>query len=126
VGVRIFLFSPGNTNFPEEIFGPVLAVTEFRDLDHALNLANDSCSALSPAIFTRDVGAAQRYIAEIEAGLAHINIHTGFKLPALPFGGWKDSGAGLPENSTTGFEFFVERKTVYMKATIDVSTHFSK
>lgn len=108
--------APGNTIFREEIFGPVLAVTEFRDLDHALNLANDSCYALSSAIFTRDVGAAQRYIAEIEAGLAHINIHTGFKLPALPFGGWKDSGAGLPENSTTGLEFFVERKAVYMKA----------
>lgn len=107
---------PGNTIFREEIFGPVLAVSEFRNIDHALELANDSCYALSSSIFTRDLVAAQRYISEIEAGMAHVNIHTGFKLPALPFGGWKDSGAGLPENSTTGLEFFVERKAVYMKA----------
>jgi acyl-CoA reductase-like NAD-dependent aldehyde dehydrogenase len=107
---------PDHTIFREEIFGPVLAVTEFNNLDHALELANDSVYGLSSAIFTRDVDAAQRYIDRIEAGLAHINIHTGFKLPALPFGGWKDSGSGLPENSTTGLEFFIQRKAVYWKA----------
>lgn len=108
--------SPDHTIFREEIFGPVLAVTEFNSLDHALELANNSVYGLSSSIFTRDVDAAQRYVAEIEAGLAHINVHTGFKLPALPFGGWKDSGSGLPENSTTGLEFFVARKAVYWKA----------
>lgn len=105
-----------HTIFREEIFGPVLAVTEFNDLDHALELANSSVYGLSSAIFTRDVDTAQRYVDRVEAGLAHVNIHTGFKLPALPFGGWKDSGSGLPENSTTGLEFFVARKAVYWKA----------
>ena len=79
-------------------------------------LANDSCYALSSGIFTKDIDAAQKYIAEIEAGLAHVNVHTGFKLPALPFGGWKESGFGLPENSQTGLEFFVDRKAVYIKS----------
>jgi acyl-CoA reductase-like NAD-dependent aldehyde dehydrogenase len=96
---------------PEQSGGP-----PFNDLAHALELANNSIYGLSSAIFTRDVDAAQRYVDRIEAGLAHINIHTGFKLPALPFGGWKDSGSGLPENSTTGLEFFVQRKAVYWKA----------
>lgn len=102
--------------FREEIFGPVLAVTSFSGLEEGLALANDSCFGLSSGIFTRDVAAAQKYIAAIEAGMAHVNMHTGFKLPALPFGGWKESGMGLPENSRTGFEFFVERKAVYVKS----------
>lgn len=108
--------SPEMSVFREEIFGPVLAISSFDGLDQALRLANESCYALSSALFTRDIDAAQKYIGEIDAGLAHVNIHTGFKLPALPFGGWKQSGSGLPENSQTGLEFFVDRKAVYMKS----------
>jgi alpha-ketoglutaric semialdehyde dehydrogenase len=99
----------------EEIFGPVLAISSFDSLDRALQLANESRYALSSAIFTRDLDAAQKYLGEIDAGLAHVNIHTGFKLPALPFGGWKESGFGPPENSQTGLEFFVDRKAVYIR-----------
>jgi aldehyde dehydrogenase (NAD+) len=51
----------------------------------------------------------------IEAGLAHVNIHTGYKEPSMPFGGVKQSGAGLPENSQTGLEFFVDQKAVYVR-----------
>ncbi len=47
--------------------------------------------------------------------MAHVHIHTGFKDPALPFGGWKKSGAGLPENSRRGLEFFTDRKAVYIR-----------
>jgi acyl-CoA reductase-like NAD-dependent aldehyde dehydrogenase len=108
--------SPEMSAFKEEIFGPVLAITKFDTFDDAMKLANDSCYALSSGIFTKDIDAAQKYIAEIEAGLAHVNVHTGLKLPALPFGGWKESGFGLPENSQTGLEFFVDRKAVYIKS----------
>ena len=69
----------------------------------------------SSALFTQDVASAMRYIDDIESGLAHVNIHTGFKDPGLPFGGWKDSGFGPPENAQSGLEFFVEQKAVYMK-----------
>ena len=106
---------PGMSVFRDEIFGPVLALSTFDSLEEALRLANDSCYALSSGIFTKDLETAQKYIAEIEAGLAHVNIHTGFKHPALPFGGWKESGFGLPENSQSGLEFFVNRKAVYIK-----------
>ena len=101
--------------FSEEIFGPVLAVTEFDNLHEALELANNSVYGLSSAIFTRDILTAQTYIDAIDAGMAHVNINSGFKTPEMPFGGWKESGFGLPENSRSGLEFFVNRKAVYCK-----------
>ncbi|MEP7308345.1 MAG: aldehyde dehydrogenase family protein [Acidobacteriota bacterium] len=101
--------------FREEIFGPVLAVCEFDTIEEALELANHSIYGLSSAIFTRDLATARTYIDGIEAGLAHVNIHTGYKEPSLPFGGVKQSGAGLPENGETGLEFFVDRKAVYLR-----------
>jgi len=101
--------------FREEIFGPVLAVTEFDSLDEALEVANNSIYGLSSAIYTKDIRAAQRYIDGIEAGLAHVNVHTGYKEPSMPFGGVKQSGAGLPENSESGLEAFVDRKAVYLR-----------
>jgi aldehyde dehydrogenase (NAD+) len=106
---------PGMAVFQDEIFGPVLAVSEFGSIDEALDVANNSMYGLSSAIFTKDLGAARRYIDGIEAGLAHVNLHTGYKEPSMPFGGFKQSGAGLPENSESGLEFFVDRKAVYMR-----------
>jgi aldehyde dehydrogenase (NAD+) len=101
--------------FREEIFGPVLAVSEFDSLDEALTMANNSIYGLSSAIYTTDIRAARRYIDGIEAGLAHVNVHTGYKEPSMPFGGVKQSGAGLPENSESGLEAFVDRKAVYLR-----------
>jgi acyl-CoA reductase-like NAD-dependent aldehyde dehydrogenase len=106
---------PDMSVFQDEIFGPVVAVSEFGSLDEALDVANDSIYGLSSAIFTRDLGAARKYIDGIEAGLAHVNLHTGYKEPSMPFGGFKQSGTGLPENSESGLEFFVDRKAVYMR-----------
>ncbi|MBI4521970.1 MAG: aldehyde dehydrogenase [Gemmatimonadetes bacterium] len=108
--------SPGMAVFREEIFGPVLAVSEFGTLEEALDLANNSAYGLSSSIFTNTLSAARAYIDGIEAGLAHVNVHTGYKEPSMPFGGIKQSGAGLPENSQTGLEFFVDRKAVYVRA----------
>jgi aldehyde dehydrogenase (NAD+) len=102
--------------FRDEIFGPVLAVCEFSSIDEALELANNSIYGLSSAIFTKNLVSARKYIDGIEAGLAHVNIHTGYKEPAMPFGGVKQSGAGLPENSQTGLEFFVDQKAVYIRS----------
>jgi acyl-CoA reductase-like NAD-dependent aldehyde dehydrogenase len=107
--------TPDMAIFREEIFGPVLAVCEFESVDEAIALGNRSMYGLSSAIFTTNRQTAQTYIDGIEAGLAHVNIHTGYKEPAMPFGGVKQSGAGLPENSETGLEFFVDRKAVYVR-----------
>jgi aldehyde dehydrogenase (NAD+) len=115
--IRPTLFAdvmPAMALFREEVFGPVLAATPFSTLPEALRLANESAYGLSSSIFTRDIAAALEYVNGIEAGLAHVNIHTGFKDPSLPFGGWKESGFGLPENDVSGLEFFVNRKAVYV------------
>jgi len=101
--------------FREEIFGPVLAISEFDLLDEAMEIANNSIYGLSSAIYTADIRAARRYIDGIDAGLAHVNVHTGYKEPSMPFGGVKQSGAGLPENSESGLEAFVNRKAVYLR-----------
>ena len=106
---------PDMAAFREEIFGPVLAVCEFGSLDEAIEMANNSTYGLSSAIFTSNLGAATRYIDAIDAGLAHVNLHTGYKEPSMPFGGFKQSGAGLPENSESGLEFFIDRKAVYVR-----------
>jgi aldehyde dehydrogenase (NAD+) len=107
--------TPDMAVFRDEIFGPVLAACEFDSLDEAVDLANNSLYGLSSSIFTKDLRAARTYIDRIEAGLAHVNVHTGYKEPAMPFGGFKQSGAGLPENSETGLAFFVDRKAVYLR-----------
>ena len=116
--IRPTLFAdvtPAMDLFRTEVFGPVLALTQFETLDDALNLANDSQYALSSALFTNDVRSAFAYANGIQAGLAHVNLHTGYKEPSLPFSGWKESGHGLPENDRTGIEFFLDRKAIYMK-----------
>lgn len=102
--------------FRDEIFGPVVAVCEFGTLDEAIDLANNSIYGLSSGIFTKSLANAKKYVDNIEAGLAHVNIHTGYKEPSMPFGGVKQSGAGVPENSRTGLEFFVDQKAVYVRS----------
>jgi len=116
--IRPTIFSgvrPGMAVFRDEIFGPELAALEFATLDEAIAIANDSTYGLSSAMYTSSLAAARRYVEEIDAGLAHVNVHTGYKEPSMPFGGFKDSGAGLPENGRSGLEFFVDRKAVYLK-----------
>jgi acyl-CoA reductase-like NAD-dependent aldehyde dehydrogenase len=81
-----------------------------------LSLANNSIYGLSSSIYTTNLATAKRYVDGIEAGLAHVNVHTGYKEPAMPFGGVKQSGAGLPENSESGLEAFVDRKAVYLRS----------
>jgi aldehyde dehydrogenase (NAD+) len=107
--------TPDMAIFRDEVFGPVLAVCEFDSIDDAIALGNRSMYGLSSAIFTTSRRTARTYIDGIEAGLAHVNVHTGYKEPAMPFGGIKQSGAGLPENGETGLEFFVDRKAVYVR-----------
>jgi acyl-CoA reductase-like NAD-dependent aldehyde dehydrogenase len=77
----------------EEIFGPVLTVLEFDDEEEALELANDVEYGLSANIWTQDSGRLLRMAERVEAGTVWCNTARLYD-PALPFGGYKNSGLG--------------------------------
>lgn len=85
---------PGSELAVEEIFGPVLAATTFRSEAEALEIANTGRYGLTAAVWTQDLDRAFRVVNELEAGYVWVNdVET--RYPAVPFGGWKDSGVGL-------------------------------
>ena len=78
----------------EEVFGPIVLVAAFEDVDGALRMANDSEFGLQGAVFTRDLAAALRFSDEFDVGALWINEATRFRLDIYPFGGMKRSGVG--------------------------------
>ena len=84
----------------EEIFGPVLSVIKVRDLDEAIDVANNTDYALTAGFFSRSPANIERVKAEIEAGNVYINRScTGAVVGRHPFGGFKMSGAGTKAGS---------------------------
>jgi aldehyde dehydrogenase len=79
--------------FQEEIFGPVVAVTRFRDVDDALAIANDSLYGLGAGVWTRDMNTAYRMGRAIRAGRVWTNCYHLYPAHAA-FGGYKQSGIG--------------------------------
>jgi betaine-aldehyde dehydrogenase len=80
----------------EEIFGPVLSVFKWKDIDEVLEVANDIEYGLTGAVWTRDVSTALSVARRIQAGYVWIN-GTGAHFKAMPFGGFKNSGTGREE-----------------------------
>jgi aldehyde dehydrogenase len=79
--------------FQEEIFGPVVSVTTFKDDDDALAIANDSLYGLGAGVWTRDLTRAYRFGRGIEAGRVWTNCYHAYPAHAA-FGGYKQSGIG--------------------------------
>ncbi len=77
----------------EEIFGPVLSVIRFKDVDDVLRLANDTLYGLAAGVWTRDIKKAHRVARRLQAGTVWINTY-GLYDNAMPFGGYKSSGFG--------------------------------
>jgi acyl-CoA reductase-like NAD-dependent aldehyde dehydrogenase len=79
--------------FQEEIFGPVIAVTKFKDEAEALAIANDTEYGLGAGVWTRDQNVAYRMARNIEAGRVWVNCYHAYPAHAA-FGGYKKSGIG--------------------------------
>jgi aldehyde dehydrogenase len=79
--------------FQEEIFGPVVSVTTFKDDDEAMEIANDTMYGLGSGVWTRDIHQGQRFISGIQAGRVWVNCYHLYPAHAS-FGGYKKSGIG--------------------------------
>lgn len=97
----------------EEVFGPVLCVTRFDDLDEVAAEANDTSFGLAASIWTKDVSIMHRLVAKVQAGFIWGNCH-GVVDPGFPFGGFKQSGIGR-EGALEGILAFTELKSVFIK-----------
>jgi len=86
--------TPDMLLFREESFGPVVGMTRARDVNHAVELANDTQYGLSASVFTRDLAKGLRVAKRIQSGICHINGSTVHDEAQMPFGGMKASGYG--------------------------------
>ncbi|MGO3050888.1 aldehyde dehydrogenase family protein [Staphylococcus casei] len=93
----------------EEIFGPVMSIITYNDLDEAIEIANDTKYGLAGYVYGKDKANLQKVARSIEAGTVEIN-NAGRK-PDLPFGGYKQSGLGR-EWGDYGIEEFLEVKSI--------------
>jgi acyl-CoA reductase-like NAD-dependent aldehyde dehydrogenase len=100
----------------EEIFGPVVAVTTFKDEKDAIELANDSEYGLSGSIWTNNSARAFRVARGIESGNLSVNSHSSVRY-WTPFGGFKKSGLGR-ELGPDALNAFTEEKNVFFNTDI--------
>jgi aldehyde dehydrogenase (NAD+) len=96
----------------EEIFGPVLAVMEFEDVDEAVRKANETIYGLAAGVWTRDVGKAHRFAREVQAGTVWVNTYNRYD-SGSPFGGFKQSGFGR-DLGRHALEQYTETKSVWV------------
>lgn len=84
--------------FQEEIFGPVVSVTTFKDEEEAMYMANDTLYGLGAGVWTRDLNRAYQFGREIQAGRVWTNCYHLYPAHAA-FGGYKQSGVGRENHS---------------------------
>ncbi|UYY76191.1 aldehyde dehydrogenase [Sphingomonas sp. R1] len=96
--------------FQEEIFGPVLSVTTFKDEDEALQLANDTLYGLGAGVWSRDANTCYRFGRAIKAGRVWTNCYHAYPAHAA-FGGYKQSGIGR-ENHKMMLDHYQQTKNM--------------
>ena len=97
----------------EEIFGPVMSIMKFRDVDEVVARANNTTYGLAAAVWTRDIGKAHAIASNVRAGTVWVNCFDVFDA-AAPFGGFKQSGIGR-EMGEYALQQYTEVKTVTIK-----------
>ncbi|GLQ80816.1 sorbosone dehydrogenase [Mesorhizobium huakuii] len=104
---------PHMTIFKEEIFGPVLGVTTFKDVSEAIALANLTHYGLANGVWTSNLDTAMAVSSALESGFVYVNTYLE-TVPQLPFGGSKSSGLGR-ENGPDGLLEFMQAKSTFVR-----------
>jgi len=97
----------------EEIFGPVMSIMKFKDVDEVIQRANNSNYGLGAGVVTKDISKALKLANGLRAGTVYVNCYDVFDANT-PFGGFKDSGIGR-ELGQHGLHNYLETKTVIMR-----------
>jgi aldehyde dehydrogenase (NAD+) len=97
----------------DEIFGPVVSVLPFKDVNEVIDRANNTSYGLAAAIWTKDIDKAHLFAREVKAGTVWVNCYHVVDT-TTPFGGFKMSGQGR-ENGEAALEHYTETKTVTIK-----------
>ncbi len=104
---------PGDaTVSTQEIFGPVICVYPFEEMDAAITKANALPFAFQAAVFTRDIDTAMRCYNRLDASAVMVNEHTAFRVDWMPFAGLKHSGYGIGGIQHTMRDMQVEKMMV--------------
>ncbi len=104
---------PTDTLAQQEVFGPVLAVTPFRDEAEAIAIANSTVYGLSAGVWTSNLGRAHRMVAGIRSGIIHVNTYGGSDL-TVPLGGVGQSGNGH-DKSLHAMDKYFDLKTAWIQ-----------
>ncbi|HEY1215840.1 MAG TPA: aldehyde dehydrogenase family protein, partial [Bryobacteraceae bacterium] len=97
----------------DEIFGPVMSIMKFHDLDEVIARSNNTTYGLAAAVWTQDIGKALAIANNVRAGTVWVNCFDVFDA-AAPFGGFKQSGIGR-EMGEYALQQYTEVKTVTIK-----------
>jgi len=97
----------------KEVFGPVLAVSTFKDEAEAIELANSTDFGLSGGLWTADISRAHKMTRAMRTGVVHVNTYGGADI-SVPMGGVKQSGNGH-DKSLHAFDKYIDLKTAWIK-----------
>ena len=96
-----------------EVFGPVICVYPYRDLDEAIARANSIPYAFQAAVFTGDIDTALRASTRLDASAVMVNDHSAFRVDWMPFAGIKQSGLAVGGIPFTMDDMQIDKMTVW-------------
>jgi aldehyde dehydrogenase (NAD+) len=106
----------------EEVFGPVLAAIRFKDVDEAVEIANDTQYGLAAGVWTQDMRRALQMSERLQAGTVWVNTYRAVSYMS-PFGGYKRSGLGR-ENGMEAVDNYLQTKSVWISTAGEVPNPF--